>query len=474
MLFNSITFIFFLAIVLALHYSPLSWSAKKTNLLIASYLFYAAWNPYFVLLLLMSTLLDWKVAARIYASVNPRERKFWLVISLLVNLGALAFFKYTNFLMANLVVVAETAGISFAWQENSIVLPMGISFYTFQTISYSMDVYRGKMKPWNSLKDYALYVSFFPQLVAGPIVRSNEFLPQCVEPKQFDGKGFSVGLALLLIGLMEKVFLADSVFAPLVDSVFQTEQVPDAMSAWAASYFFTMQIFCDFAGYSLCAIGTAKCLGFRLPFNFNSPMAATGFSDYWTRWHISLSTWLRDYLYFSLGGNRLGRSKTLRNLMLTMALGGLWHGAKWPVILWGIYHGVLLVSERIVQGRISFPERLPEVLRTFLLRLMMMFFIVISFTIFRSESIGQVGSLIAVMFGLTDSEVTVLSWDMTFQIAILASLALITVQWIWNRKQIIKVIENSNFLLRGLGLAACVILIVLSTGQSDGFIYFQF
>jgi len=474
MLFNSITFLFFLAIVLILHYSPLSWSAKKTNLLIASYLFYAAWNPYFVLLLLMSTLLDWKVAARIYASVNPRERKFWLVISLLVNLGALAFFKYTNFLMANLVVVAETAGISFAWQENSIVLPMGISFYTFQTISYSMDVYRGKMKPWNSLKDYALYVSFFPQLVAGPIVRSNEFLPQCVEPKVFDGKGFSVGLALLLIGLMEKVFLADSVFAPLVDSVFQTEQVPDAMSAWAASYFFTMQIFCDFAGYSLCAIGTAKCLGFRLPFNFNSPMAATGFSDYWTRWHISLSTWLRDYLYFSLGGNRLGRSKTLRNLMLTMALGGLWHGAKWPVILWGIYHGVLLVSERIVEGKIRLPVMLPEVLRIFLLRLMMMFFIVISFTIFRSESIGQVGSLLAVMFGFTDSEVTVLSWDMTFQIAILASLALIAVQWIWNRKQIIKVIENSNFLLRGLGLAACVILIVLSTGQSDGFIYFQF
>ena len=203
-------------------------------------------------------------------------------------------------------------------------------------------------------------------------------------------------------------------------------------------------------------------------------MAATGFSDYWTRWHISLSTWLRDYLYFSLGGNRLGRSKTLRNLMLTMALGGLWHGAKWPVILWGIYHGVLLVSERIIQDRIRLPAVLPGVLRTFLLRLMMMFFIVISFTIFRSESIGQVGSLLAVMFGFTESEVSVLSWDMTFQIAILASLALITVQWIWNRKQIIKVIENSNFLLRGLGLAACVILIVLSTGQSDGFIYFQF
>lgn len=474
MLFNSITFIFFLAIVLLLHYSPLSWSAKKTNLLIASYLFYAAWNPYFVLLLLLSTLVDWKVAARIFASVNPRERKFWLVISLLVNLGALAFFKYTNFLMENLVVVAEAAGISFAWQENSIVLPMGISFYTFQTLSYSIDVYRGHMKPWNSLKDYALYVSFFPQLVAGPIVRSGEFLPQCVEPKRFDGKGFSVGLALLLIGLMEKVFLADSVFGPLVDSVFQVQQVPDALSAWAASYFFTMQIFCDFAGYSLCAIGTAKCLGFRLPFNFNSPFAATSFSNYWTRWHISLSTWLRDYLYFSLGGNRLGNSKTLRNLMLTMALGGLWHGAKWPVILWGLYHGALLVSERIIQTRLKSPLIPPGVVRTFLSRLMMMFFIVLSFTIFRSESIGQVGSLLAVMFGLVDGEVSVLSWDLTFKIAILASLALIVVQCIWHRMEIITVIENTNPLLRGIGLAACVILIMLSTGQSDGFIYFQF
>ena len=474
MLFNSITFIFFLAIVLVLHYSPLSWSAKKSNLLIASYLFYAAWNPYFVLLLLMSTLLDWKVAARIYASANPRERKFWLVISLLVNLGALAFFKYTNFLMANLVVVAEAAGISFAWQENSIVLPMGISFYTFQTISYSMDVYRGKMKPWNSLKDYALYVSFFPQLVAGPIVRSNEFLPQCVEPKTFDGKGFSVGLTLLLIGLMEKVFLADSVFAPLVDSVFQTEQVPDAMSAWAASYFFTMQIFCDFAGYSLCAIGTAKCLGFRLPFNFNSPFAATGFSNFWTRWHISLSSWLRDYLYISLGGNRLGRSKTLRNLMLTMALGGLWHGAKWPMIIWGIYHGVLLIAERLIQNRASRPLAAPGVIRTFAARVVTLFLIVVSFTIFRSDDITQVGTMLSVMFGLSAGEVTILSMNLAFKIAVAASLALLSVQYIWHNKEIIGVVQNSNFLVRGLGLAACVILIVISTGQSDGFIYFQF
>lgn len=474
MLFNSITFILFLAVVVLLHYSPLSWSAKKSNLLVASYLFYAAWNPYFVLLLLMSTLVDWKVAARMYASANRRERKFWLVISLLVNLGALAFFKYTNFLMENLVVVAEAVGIGFAWRENNIVLPMGISFYTFQTLSYSIDVYRGRMKPWHSLRDYALYVSFFPQLVAGPIVRAREFLPQTLEPKKFDGTGFSVGLALLLIGLMEKVFLADSVFAPLVDPVFQAQKAPDILSAWAAGYFFTMQIFCDFAGYSLCAIGTAKCLGFRLPFNFNSPFAATGFSNFWTRWHISLSSWLRDYLYISLGGNRLGRSKTLRNLMLTMALGGLWHGAKWPMIIWGIYHGVLLIAERLVQNRKAPPVIAPGALRTFSARVITLFFIVVSFTIFRSDDIGQVGTMLSVMFGLSNGEVTVLSVNLAFKIAVLASLALLLVQYTWHNKEIIAVVQNSNLLVRGVGLAACVILIVLSTGQSDGFIYFQF
>jgi len=474
MLFNSITFIFFLAIVILLHYSPLTWSAKKTNLLIASYLFYAAWNPYFVLLLLMSTLLDWNVAARIYSSVNPRERKFWLIISLLVNLGALAFFKYTNFLMANLVEVAAAAGIGFTWQENSIVLPMGISFYTFQTISYTMDVYRGEMKPWKSLRDYALYVSFFPQLVAGPIVRSGEFLPQTLQPKAFELNGFSVGVSLLFIGLMEKVFLADSVFGPLVDTVYSSGQVPDIFSAWAAGTFFTLQIFCDFAGYSLCAIGIARCLGFRLPFNFNSPFAAVGFSDFWRRWHISLSTWLRDYLYISLGGNRFGRSKTLRNLMITMVLGGLWHGAAWTFVIWGICHGVLLIVERILRKTLSSTIFRPGLIQTFIYRLITFVFVVLCFTIFRAESLSQAGVLLLAMFGMEGDGAAVLSWDLQSKLAASLCFLLIAIQYMSHKKAIINVIENSNFLLRGMGLATCVMLIILSTGQSDGFIYFQF
>ena len=474
MLFNSITFIFFFILVSFLHYLPLPWGVKKTNLLIASYVFYAAWNPFFVLLLLMSTLVDWKVAERIYHSTNPRQRKFWLVISLLVNLGALAFFKYTNFLLLNLATVTEALGFSFAYQENNIILPMGISFYTFQTISYSVDVYRGKIAPWKSLRDYALYVSFFPQLVAGPIVRSGEFLPQCLQAKAFDFNNFSVGISLLFIGLAEKVFLADSVFGPLVDTVYVSAQAADVFSAWSGGIFFTMQIFCDFAGYSLCAIGIAKCLGFQLPFNFNSPFAAVGFSDFWRRWHISLSSWLRDYLYISLGGNRFGKSKTLQNLLLTMMLGGLWHGAAWTFVVWGVCHGVLLIVEHVLRNHLKWAIFAPGKIQTFLYRLITLFFVVLCFTIFRAENLAQAGTLIAAMFGIVGDSITVLSWNLQTKLAVFLTVILVAVQFVYNKFDILRVVENSNFILRGIGLATCVVLIILSTGQSDGFIYFQF
>jgi alginate O-acetyltransferase complex protein AlgI len=474
MLFNSITFILFLAIVILFHYSPVSWSAKKTNLLIASYVFYAAWNPLFILLLLMSTLLDWKVASRIYQSDSVGERKFWMVVSLAVNLGTLAVFKYTNFLMENLASLAGITGFGFNYEEFSIVLPMGISFYTFQTISYSIDVYREQMKPWNSLRDYALYVSFFPQLVAGPIVRSWEFLPQTLEPKRFDFSGFSIGMSLLIIGLMEKVFLADSVFGPLVDTVYASEQAPDAFSAWAAGTSFTMQIFCDFAGYSLCAIGIALSLGFRLPFNFNSPFAAVGFSDFWRRWHMSLSSWLRDYLYISLGGNRFGRSKTLRNLIFTMVLGGLWHGAAWTFVIWGLCHGVLLITERLLRVNVGHPLFHPGRVQKFIYRVLTLVCVILCFTIFRAENFGQAVTLLGAMISLGQDGAAILAWNLQTQVAAFLCFALVAVQFIYNNRDIVNVIERSNFLLRGLGLAVCLILIMLSSGQSDGFIYFQF
>lgn len=474
MLFNSLTFILFLAVVLFLHYLPLSWGIRKTNLLIASYLFYAAWNPAFVLLLLMSTVVDWHVAKRIHLADDQPSKKRWLVISLAVNLGALGIFKYSGFLLENLVALGRLVGFELQFAAPDIILPMGISFYTFQTLSYSIDVYRGKIEPSRSFRDYAMFVSFFPQLVAGPIVRAAYFLPQCERPKRFDFNVFSTGIALLMIGLMEKVFLADSVFGPLVDQVYAAEGTPDRMSSWAAGTFFTMQIFCDFAGYSLCAIGIGKCLGFRLPLNFNAPFAAVGFSDFWRRWHISLSSWLRDYLYISLGGNRYGASKTLRNLMLTMLLGGLWHGAAWTFVVWGFLHGLLLIIERLLKRVCTGALFQPGVVQRFVYRLLTLAAVVLCFTVFRAESMEQAFSMWGSMLSGGGSGQAVLEWNLQLKVATALCLALVAVQFLFNRENLVGVISRSHFALRGTALAACMLLVVLSGGQSDGFIYFQF
>jgi D-alanyl-lipoteichoic acid acyltransferase DltB (MBOAT superfamily) len=425
-------------------------------------------------LLLMSSVVDWHVAKRIHAADEQAARKRWLVLSLAVNLGALGIFKYSGFLLDNIVSAAAVAGWQLQFAAPDIILPMGISFYTFQTLSYSIDVYRRKIEPSHSFRDYAMFVSFFPQLVAGPIVRAAEFLPQCEKPKRFEFDAFSLGLTLLLIGLMEKVFLADSVFGPLVDRVYAHQGPVDSLSAWAGGTFFTMQIFCDFAGYSLCAIGVGKMLGFRLPLNFNAPFAAVGFSDFWRRWHISLSSWLRDYLYISLGGNRGGKSRTLRNLMITMLLGGLWHGAAWTFVAWGFLHGLLLVIERLLKSVCTARLFQPGMVQRFVYRLLTLAGVILCFTIFRAENFSQAASLWGAMLGAGGAGDTVLQWNLQLRLAAACFLALVAVQFLFSWRDLFGVIRRSPFLLRGLAMAACILLIVLSGGQSDGFIYFQF
>ena len=275
----------------------------------------------------------------------------WLVVSLSVNLGLLGFFKYGTFLLDNFITFSELLGIPFTPAKPDIILPVGISFYTFQTLSYTLDIYFRKSRPWSSFLDYALFVTFFPQLVAGPIVRSSEFLPQCLTPRRATLERFSWGLILLVSGLFQKIVVADGLLAPIVEKVYDTGMVPDTLSAWCGTLAFSGQIFCDFAGYSSCAIGVAMCLGFKIPDNFRSPYAAIGFSDFWGRWHISLSSWLRDYLYIPLGGNRKGAAGTYINLMLTMLIGGLWHGASWTFVFWGGLHGLYLAVERMFRTR---------------------------------------------------------------------------------------------------------------------------
>ncbi len=350
MLFNSYSFLLFFLAVLALDRVLPSWTARKSMLLAGSYLFYAAWNPPFVLLLVFSTVLDWFLARAIHRAPTPGRRRAMMVVSLAVNLGMLGLFKYGVFAVANAEAFMRLLGWEGALPRPSLILPVGISFYTFQTLSYTLDVYRRVMKPWTSFLDYALYVTFFPQLVAGPIVRATDFLPQCATPKRASRAQFIWGLYLMTIGLFNKVVVADTLMSPAVEAVYGTSGAVGFVEAWTGTLAFSIQIFCDFAGYSTCAIGAALCLGFVLPDNFRFPYAALGFSDFWKRWHISLSTWLRDYLYIPLGGNRRGAVRTNVNLMLTMLIGGLWHGASWMFVVWGGLHGLYLVAERAVRA----------------------------------------------------------------------------------------------------------------------------
>lgn len=356
MLFNTLGFFAFLIVVLILYYiAPLSWKQKKGMLLLASYIFYGLWNPPLILLLWISTMVDWTAGNKL-AKLELEEkskRRFWLLLSIGINLGFLAFFKYGNFLMENFTAVLSLVNMEYTPPKWDILLPMGISFYTFQTMSYTIDLYKKRMQPAKTFLDFALYVTFFPQLVAGPIVRADELVPQFYEPKRATQNLFFLGLLLLTIGLFEKTVFADSLLSGVSDSVFGSDALLLPLDAWTGVLAFSGQIFFDFAGYSLCAIGIAMMLGIALPDNFRYPYGSIGFSELWQRWHISLSTWLRDYLYISLGGNRLGVRRTYVNLMLTMLLGGLWHGAGWTFVVWGFLHGLYLVIERLLRTKVK-------------------------------------------------------------------------------------------------------------------------
>jgi alginate O-acetyltransferase complex protein AlgI len=343
MLFNTPQFFAFLAVVLILFYcSPRSW--RRIILLAASYFFYMSWIPKFVLLLLALTVIDYTAARWIARTESPRSRKVALIVSLSANLGLLGFFKYYNFFAAN---IAHLLGKPENTYALSIILPLGISFHTFQSMSYVIDVYRREQKPIINPIDYALFISFFPQLVAGPIVRAREFFADLYHWHAPNSEEVLRGLLLVILGLAKKMVMADQ-FAQVANTYFKdVAGYPGLLTAWSGVVAFGIQIYFDFSGYTDMAIGMALLLGFHFPVNFRRPYLASSITDFWHRWHMSLSRWLRDYLYIPLGGNRHGRLMTYRNLMLTMLLGGLWHGASWNFVLWGAYHGALLSIERM-------------------------------------------------------------------------------------------------------------------------------
>lgn len=343
MQFTQLEFLIFFAVILAVTWCFRRTPIRNAWLLLASYYFYAYWDYRFCGLLVVSTVVDYFTASAMARSESNASRRLLLIISLIVNLGVLGFFKYFNFFIDSANAMLQPIG----WNTSNLqlVLPVGISFYTFQTMSYTIDVYRKKLAPVERFLDFALYVAFFPQLVAGPIVRARELLPQLTTTPHWSTRRFYGGFQQLLRGAVKKVLLADRL-GEAVDVVFAGPDLYHGVTVWLALLAYAGQIYCDFSGYSDMAIGAAKMLGYRFPKNFRHPYLATSISDFWHRWHMTLSRWLRDYLYISLGGNRSGEWKTYRNLMITMVLGGLWHGAAWTFVLWGVLHGAALSLER--------------------------------------------------------------------------------------------------------------------------------
>ncbi len=471
MVFNSLIFIAFFALVLFVYYLPLPWKVKKSHLWIASYLFYAAWNPPFVILLWISTLVDWFVGKYMAKVSKLLHKRILLALSLLTNLGLLGYFKYGEFLLDSFIAVLQSFDIQFQPAAPDVVLPVGISFYTFQSLSYTMDIYQEKLKPWDSFSDFALFVTFFPQLVAGPIVRAADFLPQLEKPRQASARQFGWGLYLLVVGLYEKIVLADTFLAPIADKVYAQADNAGFLDAWVGTLAFSGQIFFDFSGYSNCAIGTALCMGFILPDNFRFPYGSIGFTEFWRRWHISLSTWLRDYLYISLGGNRKGKKRTLVNVMTTMLLGGLWHGAAWRFIFWGGLHGVYLVAERVLRSSFKgFPffskkgTQVGLMLSTYLL-------LCLTWVFFRAEDFSSAFTLVSAM-AFPGVSSLLKEWEI-FTVLFITG-ALLFMHWKFKDTGLEFYLEKMSWRVRGTLLAFFLISIALVPADERAFIYFQF
>jgi len=471
MLFNTLGFFVFLAIVLVFYYLiPISWKQKKVMLLAASYVFYGLWNPPLIILLWISTMIDWTAGNMLAKTEDQKRRKLWLLLSVVANLGFLGFFKYGNFFLENFQAVVGLFGVDYQPPKWDIILPMGISFYTFQTMSYTIDLYYKRMQPAKTFLDFALYVTFFPQLVAGPIVRSDELVPQFYEPKRATQQQFFLGLLLLTIGLFQKTVFADSLLSGVADSVFGSAEILLPLDAWIGVLAFSGQIFFDFAGYSLCAIGIAMMLGFWLSDNFRYPYGSVGFSDLWRRWHISLSSWLRDYLYISLGGNRYGVSRTYVNLTLTMLLGGLWHGAAWTFVVWGFLHGFFLVAERLLKNVVQIKSTHWAI--GLILAFLTFNCINITWVFFRARDFKTALNLLGSMFFL-HGEKAILMTDHLVLVGALMSLVFLG-HFAMRNHSLVGVIEKSPrwLLFTAWGIMLFGLMIVQTSGQQ--FIYFQF
>jgi alginate O-acetyltransferase complex protein AlgI len=475
MLFNSLTFLVFVAIFFPAYF-VLHGRARLWLILVASYIFYGWWNWRFLGLIGLSTVMDYSIGRLIDRQTNKANRKSLLIVSVAVNLGFLGIFKYFNFFADSFAVLAQSVGITPSWTTLHIVLPVGISFYTFQTLSYTIDVYRGACPVERNFLRFACFVAVFPQLIAGPIVRAAHFLPQLRVDHRFDTERVLRGLELIVWGYFLKLVLADTIGHQLVsDGSFEFPERFSGFGHLIAAVLFAFQIYGDFAGYSLIAIGLARIMGFDLGVNFRRPYFSATFSEFWQRWHISLSTWLRDYLYIPLGGSRYGAVKTARNLIITMFLGGLWHGASWTFVLWGLLHGLYLViwhtgeqlAKRISSVRAWTWARLPLVLAVF-------FLTTIAWVLFRSHSLSTASDVIRRIITIDHSS-TILTHDQFGLVKCLFVILFVLVVDSGAEIESIQTAYARSPVLRAGGMLVSLWTIAfLGTFSGTEFIYFQF
>ena len=475
MLFNTLTFAVFLVIVLGSYYA-LSHRWQNRMLLVASYIFYGAWDWRFLSLLGASTVIDYFVALAVARATITRHRRAWLGLSLVANLGILGTFKYLGFFVDSLNRLLASAGWGPLSAPLQVILPVGISFYTFQTMSYVIDVYRRQQKPASNLLDFALYVAYFPQLVAGPIERARNLLPRICNPRTVTPQQIGTGLQLMLMGYVKKVAIADAI-APYVERIFADPAGQSSLQLLVGLYLFAIQIYGDFSGYSDIARGVSRLFGIELMVNFKQPYLSANITEFWRRWHISLSTWLRDYLYIPLGGNRRGALATYRNLMATMLLGGLWHGASWTFVVWGGLHGLGLCVHRLVLGGRKVVAARPA-LHTWgdaarlALRVVLTFHLVcLTWLFFRAASFEQAWLyLTGLVQGTATCPVRLLAVTGFY-----ALLMLIIDVPCWAGDRELPVAEQTPWYVTGIAQAAAVILLSF-VGESHvmEFIYFQF
>lgn len=473
MLFNSVEFILFFGVVLFLYWNFFSKRLLLSNvfLLAVSYFFYGWWDYRFLGLIFLSSFIDYICGHYIYHSKTTIKKRFLFAISLASNLGILFFFKYYGFFAKELVSLMGQLGYTANIQTLNIILPVGISFYTFQTLSYTIDIYRGRLEPTKDFVAFFAFVSFFPQLVAGPIERAKHLLPQFSQKKEFNYLMASDGFRYMLWGFFAKIAVADSV-APIVDKIFANYETFNAGTLALGAILFSVQIYGDFAGYSNIAIGTAKIFGFELMQNFNNPYFSSNIREFWSRWHISLSTWFRDYVYIPLGGNKCSRIRNGLNAMATFIISGLWHGANWTFVAWGTIHGfVYIFSKPFTLKHAETNSKMTKLVSIILTFTVVCF----AFIFFRASSISQALQFIARIFTLSKGEAIIsVMGILNIMLALLFTVTLFSVEWFQRNRTHALEIAHIKPIYR-YAIYYSLIFAILYAFQTDRiFIYFQF